>query len=125
MAVVHPRGTIVLAAGVLDPNGVNPKDRFLVLLRDLNEDDPTAFGVAITGTFPASLPGTSIRLPFHRQGRCATGLTKPSVAECTWIVEVESSAILRRSGVAPPRELLAILEAVAAHLPPPPEDAGA
>ncbi len=76
MAGKVPRGTILLIARVPEENGANPKDRPVVLVRDFLDTDALAYGVGVTGTFPQPIPPTSVGLPFHRQGNCATGLTK-------------------------------------------------
>ncbi len=86
VAIKHLRGTVILVVQVPDKNGVNPKDRFVVLVRDFDDADPLVYGVAVTGTFAFPLPPTSVRLPYHRQGRCKTGLTQDCIADCTWIV---------------------------------------
>lgn len=95
MAVVYRRGAVLFVAQVPDTNGVNHKDRHVVLLNDLDSADAVFFGVAVTGTIPNPLPATSVPLPWHRQGRCQTGLNKPCVAECTWIVTATPADILQ------------------------------
>jgi len=37
VAIVHPRGTIILASQVPDQNGMNPKDRPELLLVDFHD----------------------------------------------------------------------------------------
>lgn len=118
MALMYPRGTVLLVAQVPDKNGVNPKDRFVVLVRDFDDTDALAYGVAVTGTFNLPLPATSVRLPYHRQGRSRTGLTKDSIADCTWVVVVAPQDIIKRNGMTPPIQLVAILQEALAHLPP-------
>jgi hypothetical protein len=124
MALKYQRGTIIIASQVPDQNGVNPKDRRVVLVRDFHDTDATAYGVAVTGTFDYPIPPTSISLPFHRQGRCNTGLRKESVAVCNWFVVVAAQDILNRSGFTPTPQLVAILGLVQAvmvsPLAPPP-----
>jgi mRNA-degrading endonuclease toxin of MazEF toxin-antitoxin module len=117
VALKYQRGTIVIVSQVPDQNGVNPKDRPVVIVRDYDATDRVAFGVAVTGEYDHPLPGTSILLPYHRQGRCKTGLKKPSVAACTWIVVAASADILDQIGFTPAVELAAILQQVQAHLP--------
>ncbi len=119
MALKYPRGTILQVSQVPDKNGVNPKDRFVVLVRDFDDTDALAYGVAVTGTFTLPLPATSIRLPYHRQGRCRTGLTKDCVADCTWVIMAAPPDFLKRNGITPPVELVTILQQVQQHLPPP------
>jgi hypothetical protein len=76
VAVVFYRGTIIEASQVPDRNGVNPKDRPVLLLVDFSDTDTDAYGVAITSTFPHPPPVTSIPLSYQRQGNCQTGLTR-------------------------------------------------
>lgn len=120
MPLKYQRGTVLLVSQVPDKNGVNPKDRFVVLVRDFDDTDTNAYGVAVTGTFTRPVPTSSIPLPYHRQGRCQTGLTKECVADCTWVVVAAAQDIIKRAGFTPPVPLRAILKEVQAHLPPPP-----
>jgi hypothetical protein len=120
VALKYPRGTIILVSQVADPNGVNPKDRPVVLVRDFDDQDPVAYGLAVTGTFTHPAPPTSVVLPYHRQGRCATGLTKQCIADCTWVVVAAAQDVIKRLGVTPPIQLLTVLKEVQAHLPPAP-----
>jgi len=103
VALKYAQGTILLVSQVPDKNGVNHKDRFMVLVRDFEDTDAIAYGVAVTGTFNHPLPATSVSLPYHRQGRCVTGLNKESIADCTWIVLATSKDIKKRNGFTPPR----------------------
>ena len=123
MALKYPHGTILLISQVPDKTGVNPKDRSIVLVRDFDDTDVHAIGVAVTGTFNLPLPASSVPLPYHRQGRCKTGLTKDSVADCTWVVVAAPQDFIKRNGMTPPIQLVNILKEVQAHLspsPPPP-----
>ena len=117
MALLYQRGTILCISQVLDPNKANPKDRYVVLLVDLDSEDPLLFGAAITGSFTFPLPATSIRLPFRKGGNtCRTGLTKDCIADCTWIVQATPADILGRIGFTPAKELLAVMQQVSAYL---------
>jgi hypothetical protein len=120
VAIKYARGTIIFVAQVPDPNNANPKDRRVILIRDFDESDPHIYGVAVTGTFTFPLPPTSVRLPYHRQGRCKTGLTKDCVADCTWIVVATPAEIIKAHGITPPIQLATILQQVQNYLPPPP-----
>jgi hypothetical protein len=119
VAKKYPRGTIVLVSQVPDQNNVNPKDRFVVLVRDLDDTDSHVYGVAVTGTFTLPLPPTSVRLPYHRQGRCKTGLNKDCIADCTWIVVATPADIIKALGITPPIQLATILQQVQNYLPSP------
>jgi hypothetical protein len=120
VALKYPRGTVIVVSQVPDKNGVNPKDRFVVLVEDFDDTDQFAYGVAVTGTFKLPLPTTSIQLPYHRQGRCKTGLNKDSIADCTWIVVATPQDIIKRNGITPPAKLLTILQEVKNYLSSPP-----
>ena len=48
MALLAQRGTILLVSQVPDKNNVNHKDRFVVLVRDLDSADAVLYGVAVT-----------------------------------------------------------------------------
>ncbi len=111
-------GAIVCARNVLDPNGKNPKNRFVVLIRDHSEGDETLFGVAITSSFTYPLSEVMVNLPFSRnpKGRCKTGLSKDSVAVCDWIVGFTDDDLLEEIGFTPPTELEEILSRVEEHL---------
>lgn len=109
MAIVYSRGSIVLARQVPDQNGVNPKDRPVLLLVDFDDAHRDAYGVAISTTFPHPPPTTSVPLPYQRQGSCQTGLTAPSVAVCDWPVVVGKVDVLGKIGSVPPLPLAAIL----------------
>jgi hypothetical protein len=76
-------------------------------------------GVAVTGEFDYPLPSVSIELPYSR-ANCKTGLNKPSIAKCDWIVQVFEANVIKRMGFIPSSHLLSIIEEVQKHLPPPP-----
>jgi hypothetical protein len=120
VAVVHHRGTIILASQVPDQNGTNPKDRPVLLLIDFSDTDTDAYGVAISTTFPHPPPATSIALPFQRQGNCQTGLNSPAVAVCDWPVIVGKADILSKLGSCPPLPLAAVLAQLPKFQPTPP-----
>jgi hypothetical protein len=113
MALVYQRGTIIVASQVPDPNGVNRKDRPVLLLLPFDDTDSDAYGIAISSTYPHPPPTTSILLPYQRQGNCKTGLTSPSVAVCDWPVVVGKADILGKSGFCPSIQLAAVLAQMA------------
>ena len=119
MAIVHHRGAIILASQVPDQNGVNPKDRPVLLLIDFEDTHADAYGVAISHTFPHPPPATSIVLPYQRQGNCQTGLSSPSVAVCDWPVIVGKADVIRQMGKCPPLPLNAVLAQLPKLQPPP------
>jgi hypothetical protein len=120
VAIVYPRGTLVLASQVPDTNGTNPKDRPVLLLVDFHDTHPDAYGVAISSTFPHPPPATSVVMPYQRQGNCQTGLSSPSVAVCDWPVVVGKADILSRMGSCPATQLASILAQLPSIQPIPP-----
>lgn len=91
----------------------------MVLLNDLDSSHTIFHGVAVTGSFTHPLPATSVSLTWHRQGRGQTGLNKPSVAVCTWIVTATPADIILKRGSIPSRDLVTILQQVQGNQPPP------
>jgi hypothetical protein len=124
VALKHQRGTIVFVSQVPDKQNANHKDRPVVLVQDFDDADTHIYGVAVTGTFPPLLPATSISLPYHRQGKTKTGLNKPSIADCTWIVVATPGDIIGPQGFTPAIQLANILQQVQNNLPPPPAQQG-
>jgi hypothetical protein len=103
---LYPRGTILRVRGVLDTNGVNPKTRPVLLVRDLAEGDEELFAVAITTTFSLPVAAPCVKLEYGPQGHCRTGLDEPAVANGHWFVVRPVSAILERLGYAGETALL-------------------
>ena len=108
------QGSIV-RAWVSDTRGGNPKPRPLVVTSTNSEMDKTgvAFAVAITGEFDDPLLDDEILLPFDLRHKCRTGLTKKSVAKCTWQRQVPLSDVIEIKGHVPTAELELILGRVA------------
>ena len=110
MAIVHCKGTVVLAFDVPDKQNRNHKNRPVVLIEDLLDSDADVVCVAVTGEFSTPLPITAISLPYSSsRSRCCTGLKKECVADCTWTVIVERSDILERWGAVTSINLVNIL----------------
>jgi hypothetical protein len=87
---------------MLDPNGVNPKNRRAVIV---TSDDDLATGqpivvVAIAGYQRGqSLTDDCVRLPWQApHGHPVTRINKPSAAVCTWIEEISEDRILEVKG---------------------------
>jgi hypothetical protein len=51
-------------------------------------------------------------LPFHPRGEAATGLRKPSVAKCSWQVQLQLHDIVEGKGFTPTNILIQILEKI-------------
>jgi mRNA-degrading endonuclease toxin of MazEF toxin-antitoxin module len=104
------QGSIVRAM-VRDPAGGNPKIRPLVIV-SANSDIGTSnsvFAVAITSQFREPLPSDEVALPWHLTGKSRTGLTKPCVAKCSWICELDEGTIVESRGHVPNLQLEEIL----------------
>lgn len=112
MAVIIPRGTVVLAE-VVDPQGRNPKTRPLVVIEDFDDGDDDVFCVAVTTAVPKPLPADCVNLPWHRDRRQSkTGLTAACVAVCNWVVSLDETRIEQTIGRVPDSRLAEIVERV-------------
>jgi mRNA-degrading endonuclease toxin of MazEF toxin-antitoxin module len=103
-------GDVVIVAGLLDPQGRNPKDRACVIVTktvEIAEGGPLDV-VAITTLLPDPLPFDHVPLPWHRQGHARTGLNKKNAAVCSWLMEVEASRLIRAIGHVPGEPMLRI-----------------
>jgi mRNA-degrading endonuclease toxin of MazEF toxin-antitoxin module len=105
-------GQILLVTDVLDPHGRNPKTRPIIVVTpdDVILEGGDLFGVAVTGTFPDPLPVDAVKLPWHRDGHPKTGLDKPAVAACHWIVPIDPDRVVRPRGFVPAKQIWAIAE---------------
>jgi mRNA-degrading endonuclease toxin of MazEF toxin-antitoxin module len=103
-------GEIVLVADLLDPNGLNPKDRPCVVVTDPKSPlpDRRQIIVAISTVVPEPLPPGYVLLPWYRPHHPVTGLNKRAAAICPWLEEVGEDRILRKLGVVPDAHLLRI-----------------
>jgi mRNA-degrading endonuclease toxin of MazEF toxin-antitoxin module len=105
-------GEIIIVRGMLDPNGVNPKDRPCVVVtrdEDLDAGAPVVV-VAISTLLPGPLPRDIVLIPYHPQGRGRTGLKTRCAAVPAGMEVVDSSRIGPTVGHAPPKQLGAIAE---------------
>jgi hypothetical protein len=97
-------GDIVIVRDMLDPNGVNPKDRRAVVVTapaDLAAGHPVVV-VAIAGLPPKGvpIPGDHVPLPWQApHGHRRTKLTKPCAAVCTWLEEIADDRVLTIKGL--------------------------
>ena len=73
---------IVIVSRMLDPNGVNPKDRPCVVVDDPKLPAPTDTQrvVAITTVLPDPLPKGYVLLPYQLPRHPRTGLNKRNAA---------------------------------------------
>jgi mRNA-degrading endonuclease toxin of MazEF toxin-antitoxin module len=93
----------VVQVTVRDPQGRNPKCRPAVVI---SRDDEIAAGgdvwvVGVTGQSGRE-PSLEVELQYDPQGKCRTGLRKPSVALCGWLTKVAASDVVRCVGHIPP-----------------------
>jgi mRNA-degrading endonuclease toxin of MazEF toxin-antitoxin module len=107
------QGSIVLA-WIADPQGRNPKARPLVVITPTIEilTSKQLVAVAITGHFSQPLAADEVALPYHPGGRASTGLRKPCVAKCSWLVTIQADDVLEPKGFLATQRLLAVLKAV-------------
>ena len=89
MAVIHQAGTIVHTNKPVPSrpgDGGSPKNRFVLLLSDLEDDGQPVLSLPITTLIRTDLTTITFHLPFNRKNK--TGLTEPSVVICDWFFEV-------------------------------------
>ncbi len=104
---------ILFVEGVLDPYGQNPKTRRVVIL---TPDAALAAGypivaAAVTGAVPDPLTADYVLLPYKnppgtRHPR--TGLTKKAAVLCTWLVTVDPTDVVGRSGFVPASSMASV-----------------
>lgn len=104
----------VIQAKVHDPQGGNPKLRPLVVVTPTAEIVASAplVAVAVTGTFSAPLAGDEVALPFHPGGLAKSGLRKPCVAKCSWLVTLQAEDVLEIRGFLANERIAAILQRI-------------
>lgn len=109
------QGSIVWANDVPDEHGRNLKRRRILAVSPTEEIDAatTVFFVAITTKDFLVPNGMGVPLPYHRDGKCNTGLTQECVAACHWIVEMPKSSLTEIVGHCPTFQLEEVLERIA------------
>ena len=97
-----------------DPQGRNHKTRGHVIITDTDAvaDNAILVGVAITGEFSDPLADNQIALPWSLPRHPVTGLRKPSVAVCNWLVTFSPDEIDNIGGRAPGGQLFQIMRQV-------------
>jgi mRNA-degrading endonuclease toxin of MazEF toxin-antitoxin module len=113
----------VVRANVVDPQGGNAKIRSLVIVTATDEIDASGpfVAVAITGKFSDPLASDEAPLPYHPAGKASSGLRKPSVAKCSWLVGLQLADVVDVKGYLSNDRVSAILECIAALPKLPPE----
>jgi mRNA-degrading endonuclease toxin of MazEF toxin-antitoxin module len=107
-------GQIVIVSEMLDPNGVNPKDRPSVIVTPSNEiqaEGPFTV-IAISTRLPGVVPDDHVALPSDPRGYPRTGLRNRCAVVIPWIQTVPAERIVRAIGLVPGRHL----EMIAAKL---------
>jgi mRNA-degrading endonuclease toxin of MazEF toxin-antitoxin module len=107
-------GQIVIVSAMLDPNGVNPKDRPSVVVTPSDEiqaEGPFTV-IAISTLLPGPVPDDHVELPWEPRGHRRTGLRTRCAAVVPWIQTVPADRIVRSIGTVPGRHL----ELIAAKL---------
>ena len=83
----------------------------LVLVSEMTVQPPTYLGVAVTTKFTEPLENDEVKLPWNVDHlKVRTRLTKPCVAKCSWLSEIEAAAVDSMAGVVPAEQMQAILE---------------
>jgi mRNA-degrading endonuclease toxin of MazEF toxin-antitoxin module len=109
------QGSIVWGAAP-DPKG-NTKIRPLVVITATNEillDGPVV-AVAITTTYPKSVPHTHVELPWAPHRHPTTMLAKRSAAVCDWLVELRPSQVVEIKGYVPTKTMFEIVKRTSEH----------
>lgn len=80
------RYSSIVHATVVDQYGENEKGRYNLVIE---VDDATCFALGISSSVNFDrLSEYQIKLPDKTSGRCHTGLPKPSVVCCNWVVKI-------------------------------------
>jgi mRNA-degrading endonuclease toxin of MazEF toxin-antitoxin module len=102
----------IVSVAVSDPAGRNRKIRPVAIVSDPQSDGEDIVGVAISTRVEDPCPGHHVPLPWTRQGHPKTGLNKPNVAKCDWLVQFSINEIQNKLGTAPGVRLLAVTQQV-------------
>lgn len=105
-------GDILLAAGILDPQGRNPKNRPVVITElfvgpDLELEIEV---IAITTLIPDPLPTSHVLLPWQQPRHPRTGLNKRAAVVVNWMTRITPDRVLDLLGFVPGRQRIAIAE---------------
>ena len=104
----------VVKVAVADPRGQNKKSRPVVILTDTDEISvaDTLVVAAISTKFSDPLPPDCILLPWAPDGRARSGLNRPSVVKCHWLVKVARQDVVSVLGCLPPEIIQSIMQIV-------------
>ena len=107
-------GSIVVVSGLVDRNGVNPKDRPCVVIASQDGPDGLSYLVPIYGLNPGPVPPNHVSLPWRGSPRPhpVTGLHKPSGADCGDYIAVPNHQIKATKSTVPPMRMLEIAATV-------------
>jgi mRNA-degrading endonuclease toxin of MazEF toxin-antitoxin module len=108
----------IVWANVPRPDGSPGKPRTVVVItatEEINDTDPFVV-VAITSTFQEPLRDSEVRLPFHLQGGGRTGLKRPTIAVCDWLIQLTKGQVLQEVGSLPTSVLIEIVEKTRSYL---------
>lgn len=112
------QGRIVWVEQLLDPRGRNPKNRPVVVLTkndEIETEDTLVCVVASNSSYYENpRPDDYIEIPSHPQVVMKEKLTKPTVAVCRWITEIEKTRLLesQKAGIVRKAVLETILNKV-------------
>ena len=104
----------VVDVNIVDPNGRNPKTRPVVILTATDElaDADQFVAAAISTKFDEPLPVDCIRVPWSSDGRAKSGLRKPSVVKCRWLVTLKREDVIAARGHLPSTVMCEIMRMV-------------
>ena len=111
---IHFQGEIVLVQ-IPDPDWnpcAVPHNAVIVTKTESIDSRDFVHVVGITGSFDEPLPAHWIKLPYSNGGHVKTGLSKPCVAKCNWVVPVQKIEIIRHVGALHAIRLNQIIEAI-------------
>ena len=100
----------VVIAWIPDPDGRPVGHPHTAMV--LRADGTTAMLVAISSKFSNPPPSHWIRMEWHRARHPVTGLDRPCVAKCDWVVRFPENKIVKTIGVIPTKTFAAIVEEV-------------
>lgn len=100
---------------MLDPQGRNQKCRTGVIVSPTGgiSDDESFVVAAVTSTYREPLAADEIKLPWNRdRTKVRTGLTRPVVVKCSWLVAIEPTDVEAVAGELPLALLTEVLDRI-------------
>jgi mRNA-degrading endonuclease toxin of MazEF toxin-antitoxin module len=92
----------IIQADIKDSNGAEKARPAVVVEVDHENEVVLAIAISSSADFE-NLAENEIPLPWHRNGRTHSGLTKKCVAVCDWIVMITEEMFIKQRGYLPPQ----------------------